>query len=429
MLDLKYIRQNPEKVREALRNKGETADLDKLFRKDEERRELLYRVEQLKNKRNSVSETIGQKKKKGEDAGGMIKEMKVVNEKIKKMDEKLKKVMEDINDILLGIPNVPDEEVPIGVTEEDNLTVRTWGVPPRFDFEPKAHWDLGTEAGILDFERAGKITGTRFALYYGLGAQLERALTNFMLDLHTREHGYTEVFPPFMVHRDSMIGTGQLPKFEEDAFKVHGTDYYLIPTAEVPVTNLFRDEILSGEELPKYFVAYSACFRSEAGAHGRDTRGLIRQHQFNKVELVKFTKPEESDEELEKLVRDAEKVLQLLQLPYRVVLMCTGDLGFAAAKKYDLEIWMPAYNTYREVSSCSNFRDFQARRAKIRYRPDSKSKARFVHTLNGSGIAVGRTTAAILENYQEEDGSIRIPEVLQSYFPNLNDGRIPPLKK
>ncbi len=429
MLDLKYIRQNSEKVRDALKNKGETADLDKLFQKDEERRELLYEVEQLKNRRNTVSEEIGRKKKSGEDADEMIKEMKEVNEKIKELDEKLKKVMEEIKGVLLDIPNVPDEDVPIGKTEEDNVTVRTWGVPPRFNFEPKAHWDLGTEAGILDFERAGKITGARFALYYGLGARLERALINFMLDLHTGEHGYTEVFPPFMVHRDSMVGTGQLPKFEEDAFKVEDTDYYLIPTAEVPVTNLFRDEILSGGDLPKYFAAYSACFRAEAGAHGRDTRGLIRQHQFNKVELVKFTKPEESDEELEKLVRDAEKVLQLLQLPYRVMFMCTGDLGFAAAKKYDLEIWMPAYNAYREVSSCSNFRDFQARRGNIRYRPDSKSKAQFLHTLNGSGIAVGRTAAAILENYQEEDGSIRIPEVLQKYFPQLEDGKIHPLKK
>ena len=429
MLDLKFIRQNTEQVRQALVNKGEAADLEGLLQRDEERREVLYQVEQLKNRRNVVSQEVGRKKKSGEDATDLIAEMKTVNQEIKTMDDKVKDLSEEINYILLNIPNIPDEGVPVGAVEEDNITVRTWGEPPRFKFSPKAHWDLGMEAGILDFERAGKITGSRFVLYYGLGAQLERALCNFMLDLHTREHGYTEVFPPFMVHRDSMIGTGQLPKFEEDAFKIEESDFYLIPTAEVPVTNLFRDEILAGEELPKYFVAYSACFRAEAGAHGRDTRGLIRQHQFNKVELVKFVHPESSEEELEKLVRDAEKVLQLLQLPYRVVDMCTGDLGFAAAKKYDLEVWMPAYDTYREISSCSNFRDFQARRANIRFRPGPKAKAQYVHTLNGSGVAVGRTTAAILENYQEEDGSIRIPEVLLPYFPRLEEGKIYPKKR
>lgn len=429
MLDLKFIRQNTEQVRQALVNKGEAADLEGLLQRDEERREVLYQVEQLKNRRNVVSQEVGSKKKSGEDATDLIAEMKTVNQEIKTMDDKVKDLSEEINFILLNIPNIPDEGVPVGAVEEDNITVRTWGEPPRFNSSPKAHWDLGMEAGILDFERAGKITGSRFVLYYGLGAQLERALCNFMLDLHTREHGYTEVFPPFMVHRDSMIGTGQLPKFEEDAFKIEESDFYLIPTAEVPVTNLFRDEILAGEELPKYFVAYSACFRAEAGAHGRDTRGLIRQHQFNKVELVKFVHPESSEEELEKLVRDAEKVLQLLQLPYRVVDMCTGDLGFAAAKKYDLEVWMPAYDTYREISSCSNFRDFQARRANIRFRPGPKAKAQYVHTLNGSGVAVGRTTAAILENYQEEDGSIRIPEILLPYFPRLEEGKIYPKKR
>jgi len=429
VLDLKYIRQNIQQVRDALEKKGETVNLDNLIKKDDERRELLFEVEKLKNRRNVVSEEIGRRKKSDEDAAEMITEMKTVSQKIKDFDQQVKNVMEEMNNILLNIANIPDEDVPAGDTEEDNVTVRKWGEPPNFNYRPKAHWDLGIEAGILDFERAGKITGTRFALYYGLGAQMERALINFMLDLHTREHGYMEVLPPFMVHRDSMVGTGQLPKFEEDAFKIEGTDYYLIPTAEVPVTNLFREEILPVEELPKYYVAYSACFRAEAGAHGRDTRGLIRQHQFNKVELVKFTTPQQSEEELEKLVRDAEKVLQLLQLPYRTVLMCSGDLGFAAAKKYDLELWMPAYEEYREVSSCSNFRDFQARRANIRYRPSSKEKAQFVHTLNGSGLAVGRTVAAILENYQEEDGSIRIPEVLKPYFSQLKDGRISPRNK
>ncbi|RQD73937.1 MAG: serine--tRNA ligase [Candidatus Syntrophonatronum acetioxidans] len=424
MLDLKYVRQNTEQVREALKKKGETGDLDNLLERDRERRELLYQVEQLKNRRNVVSEEIGRKKKEDQDASEMIQEMKSVSSEIKSLDEKVKRIQGEMERILLNIPNIPDDDVPPGVEEGDNVTVREWGEPPRFSFQPKAHWDLGMEAGILDFERAGKITGSRFALYYGLGARLERALINFMLDLHTGKHGYREVFPPFMVHRDSMIGTGQLPKFEEDAFKIENTDYYLIPTAEVPVTNLYREEILPGEELPKYFTAYSACFRAEAGAHGRDTRGLIRQHQFNKVELVKFTTPQESEEELEKLVRDAEEVLKLLQLPYRVVLMCAGDLGFAAAKKYDLELWMPAYEGYREVSSCSNFRDFQARRANIRYRPSPKAKAEYVHTLNGSGVAVGRTVAAILENYQEEDGSIRIPEVLLPYFPHLEEGKI-----
>ncbi|UNC90637.1 serine--tRNA ligase [Candidatus Contubernalis alkaliaceticus] len=429
MLDLKFIRQNLEQVRQAVVNKGESADLEGLLQRDDQRREILFEVEQLKNRRNVVSQEVGHKKKSGEDAQGLIEEMKTVNQRIKALDDSLKEVSEEINVILLNIPNIPDENVPIGAVEEDNITARTWGEPPRFNFSPKAHWDLGMEAGIIDFERAGKITGSRFALYYGLGAQLERALLNFMLDLHTREHGYTEVFPPFMVHRDSMIGTGQLPKFEEDAFRVENSDYYLIPTAEVPVTNLFRDEILTAQDLPKYFVAYSACFRAEAGAHGRDTRGLIRQHQFNKVELVKFVQPENSPEELEKLVRDAEKVLQMLQLPYRVVDMCTGDLGFAAAKKYDIEVWMPAYDTYREISSCSNFRDFQARRANIRFRPGPKAKAQYVHTLNGSGVAVGRTTAAILENYQDEDGSIRIPEVLLPYFPRLEGGKIYPIKR
>jgi seryl-tRNA synthetase len=342
--------------------------------------------------------------------------MRKVNTQIKALDDQLRLIDSEMELLLLGLPNIPDEAVPHGKDEEANVEIRSWGEKPEFAFEPQAHWDIGANLGIIDFARAGKITGSRFALYTGAGARLERALISFMLDLHTTDHGYREVFPPFLVNSASMTGTGQLPKFADDAFRVEGTDYYLIPTAEVPVTNMHRDEILEDEQLPICYAAYSACFRAEAGAHGRDTRGLIRQHQFNKVELVKFVRPEESFDELEKLTLNAEKVLQLLGLPYRVMLMCTGDLGFAAAKKYDLEVWLPAYNTYREISSCSNFTDFQARRAAIRYRPAAGKKAQFVHTLNGSGLAVGRTVAAILENYQQEDGSVVIPEALRSYF-------------
>lgn len=417
MLDIKLVRNNPELIREAVKKRGEEIELDGFLKLDEKRRELLYEVEQLKNQRNTVSQEIGRLKQQGLDAEDKVALMKEVSQKIKELDEEVKEVEKSLSEFLLTIPNIPHETVPVGKSEEDNVEVRRWGEPRKFDFEPKAHWDIGENLGILDFGAASKMTGSRFALYKGLGARLERALINFMLDLHITEHGYKEIFPPFIVHRNSMIGTGQLPKFEEDAFKLYNnTDYFLIPTAEVPVTNLHREEILDGNRLPLYYVAYSACFRSEAGSHGRDTRGLIRQHQFNKVELVKFVEPETSYDELEKLVNNAEEVLRRLKLPYRVVLMCTADLGFTAAKKYDLEVWMPSYNRYVEISSCSNFEDFQARRADIKYRPDSKSKARYVHTLNGSGLAVGRTVAAILENYQQEDGSVIIPEVIRPYM-------------
>ena len=397
-------------------DKGEAGDLEGILERDQIRRDLLKEADELKQIRNRVSREIG---KAGADSEAMQEkkdEMREVSLKIKALDDRLRQVDSEMEQLLLGLPNIPDDTVPRGKDESDNIEIRRWGEPPQFNFEPQAHWDLGANLDIIDFPRAGKITGSRFALYYGDGARLERALISFMLDLHTSEHGYREVFPPFMVNAASMTGTGQLPKFAEDAFRVEGTDYYLIPTAEVPVTNLHRDEILEADQLPLKYAAYSACFRAEAGAHGRDTRGLIRQHQFNKVELVKFVRPETSFDELEKLTADAEKVLQLLGLPYRVMLMCSGDLGFAPAKKYDLEVWLPAYNTYREISSCSNFTDFQARRSSIRYRPEQGKKTQFVHTLNGSGVAIGRTVAAILENYQQEDGSMIIPEVLRPYF-------------
>lgn len=423
---MRFVRENPEIVRRAIEDKGEEAALDEFLQLDSRRREMLQELESLKNRRNTASKEIGKLKKTGVDAEELMEKMRLANERIKTMDDERKNLEERMGDILLHIPNLPDEDVPRGSTEDDNVEIRRWGEPRSFPFEPQAHWDIGAGLGILDFNRAGKMSGSRFALYRGAGARLERALINFMLDLHTTEHGYQEIFPPFLVHRQSMIGTGQLPKFAEDAFSVSGTDLWLIPTAEVPVTNMYREEILDKEQLPLYYVAYSACFRAEAGAHGRDTRGLIRQHQFNKVELVKFTLPENSGMELEKLVNDAEKVLQLLGLPYRVMLMCTGDLGFAAAKKYDLELWLPAYHAYREISSCSNFRDFQARRAGIRYRPAPGIKTEFVHTLNGSGVAIGRTLAAILENYQQADGSVVIPEVLRPYFPPGHAGILRP---
>ncbi|HHU75852.1 MAG TPA: serine--tRNA ligase [Firmicutes bacterium] len=428
MLDIRFVRENLEIVARAMETKGEQADLDELQQLDERRRKLLQETETLKHQRNTVSKEIGLLKKAGKETGEIMEKMRLSNERMRKLDEEIRQLDERLEAILLSIPNLPDPEVPIGAQEEDNVEVRRWGEHPNFDFAPKAHWDVGTDLGILDFACAGKITGARFALYRGDGARLERALINFMLDLHTEEHGYQEIFPPFMVNSKSMQGTGQLPKFAEDAFHVEGTDYWLIPTAEVPVTNIHRDEILEKDELPRYYVAYSACFRAEAGAHGRDTRGLIRQHQFNKVELVKFTAPEDSSEELEKLVANAEKVLQLLGLPYRVMLMCSGDLGFSAAKKYDLELWMPSYDTYREVSSCSNFRDFQARRAGIRFRAGRGSKAEFAHTLNGSGVAIGRTVAAILENFQQADGSVIIPQVLRRYFPASHPGVILPVR-
>ena len=416
MLDLKFVRENPETVRQAMELKGESGDLEGLLVRDSERRDLLKEVEELKQTRNRVSKEIGRAGADSDVSQLKKEEMREVSARIKEFDDRLRLIDAEMEQLLLSLPNIPDDVVPQGKDESDNLEIRSWGEKPQFSFPPLAHWDIGANLSIIDFPRAGKITGSRFALYYGAGARLERALISFMLDLHTTEHGYREVFPPFLVNSASMTGTGQLPKFAEDAFRVEGTDYYLIPTAEVPVTNLHRDEILEADQLPLYYAAYSACFRAEAGAHGRDTRGLIRQHQFNKVELVKFVKPEESFDELEKLTRDAEKVLQLLKLPYRVMLMCTGDLGFAPAKKYDLEVWLPAYDTYREISSCSNFTDFQARRAGIRYRPAAGKKTQFVHTLNGSGLAVGRTVAAILENFQQEDGSVIIPEVLRPYF-------------
>ncbi|WP_296971457.1 serine--tRNA ligase [Tepidanaerobacter sp. EBM-38] len=421
MLDVKFVRQNPDIVRRSLQNRRTEADLDRFLKLDEERRNLLFEVEKLKNLRNSESEEIARKKKAKEPADELIARMKEVSQQIKEMDEKINEVEKSLEEILLTIPNIPDDSVPIGESDADNVEVRRWGEPTKFDFEPKPHWDIGEDLDILDFERARKITGSRFTVYKGAGARLERALINFMLDLHTQKHNYKEIFPPFIVNRDSMTGTGQLPKFEEDAFKLaNNNDYFLIPTAEVPVTNLHRDEILSKDDLPIYYVAYSGCFRAEAGSAGRDTRGLIRQHQFNKVELVKFTDAQSSMQELEKLTADAEEVLELLGLPYRVVVLSTGDLGFSSAKTYDIEVWMPSYNRYVEISSCSNFKDFQARRARIQYRPEKGAKPVYVHTLNGSGLAIGRTTAAILENYQQSDGSVIIPEVLREYMGGLN---------
>lgn len=416
MLDIKLLRNNFEEVKKALSERKEDFDLERFKGLDTERRNLLQEVEQLKSKQNSVSKQIPIMKKEGKDVTEVLKEMKELSSKIKDIDTKVREIDNDLYDFMLSIPNIPNSSVPQGDTDEDNVEIRKWGEPKNFEFEPKAHWDIGLDTGILDSETAAKITGARFTVYRGLGARLERALTNFMLDLHVDQHGYTEVLPPFMVNRQSMIGTGQLPKFEEDAFKVEGTDYFLVPTAEVPVTNMYRDQILDGKDLPIKHCAYTACFRAEAGSAGRDTRGLIRQHQFNKVELVKFVKPEQSYNELEKLTTDAESVLQLLGIPYRVVKICIGDLGFTAAMKYDIEVWMPSYNRYVEISSCSNFEAFQARRANIKYKDNVKDKAQFIHTLNGSGVAVGRTTAAILENYQQEDGSIVIPEVLRPYM-------------
>ncbi|AWD65049.1 serine--tRNA ligase [Priestia megaterium] len=419
MLDLKFLRANFNEVKEKLKFRGEDlTDLGRFEELDAKRRELIAQTEELKSKRNEVSQQIAQLKREKQDADHLIVEMREVGDRVKQLDEELRSVEEELELLLLSIPNVPHESTPVGETEDDNVEVRKWGEIKQFDFEPKPHWDLGTDLNILDFERASKVTGSRFVFYKGLGARLERALINFMMDLHMDEHGYEEILPPYMVNRTSMTGTGQLPKFEEDAFKIKEEDYFLIPTAEVPVTNLHRDEILSGDQLPITYTAYSACFRSEAGSAGRDTRGLIRQHQFNKVELVRFVKPEDSYDELEKLTGHAEKVLQLLGLPYRVLSMCTADLGFTAAKKYDIEVWIPSYETYREISSCSNFESFQARRANIRFRRDTKAKPEHVHTLNGSGLAIGRTVAAILENYQQEDGSIQIPEVLRPYMGN-----------
>ncbi len=419
MLDLKRIRNNPEEIKALLANRGEDFDvtcIDEVVALDEKRRAILVDVEALKSKRNQVSAEIPKRKKAGEDVTAVMAEMREIGDKIKADDAKVSEIDEKINYIMLRIPNIPNPQVPDGETDEDNVEIKVWGNKTKFDFEPKAHWDLGTDLKILDFERAGKTTGSRFTFYKGAGARLERAIINYFLDKHVFDNGYTEILPPYMVNRESMTGTGQLPKFEEDAFKIENNGFFLIPTAEVPVTNFYKNEVLSGEELPIKHVAYSACFRAEAGSAGRDTRGLIRQHQFNKVELVKFCKPEQSYEELDKLVKDAESVLQGLEIPYRIVRICKGDLGFTAALKYDIEVWMPSYNRYVEISSCSNFEDFQARRANIKYRENPKDKPQFVHTLNGSGVAIGRTVAAILENYQQADGSVKIPEVLKAFM-------------
>ncbi|WP_407944625.1 serine--tRNA ligase [Paenibacillus swuensis] len=403
-----------------MKSRGKSTDeLAGFTEADKRRRELLQESEQLKNRRNVVSQDVAKMKKSGENADELIIEMRTVSDRIKELDEEIRVLEEKLDEIIMAIPNIPHESVPAGLSEEDNVETRKWSEPASFGFEPKAHWEVAQALGILDFEAAAKVTGSRFVFYKGLGARLERALINFMMDLHSDHHGYEEFLPPMIVNRDSLRGTGQLPKFEEDLFKLEGTEYCLIPTAEVPITNYHRDEILTAESLPRYYCAYSACFRSEAGSAGRDTRGLIRQHQFNKIELVKFVKPEDSYEELESLTANAEKVLQLLQLPYRVVTLCAGDMGANAAKTYDIEVWIPSGGTYREISSCTNFEDFQARRAGIRFRRDAKAKPEFVHTLNGSGLAVGRTVAAILENYQQEDGSVLIPEVLQPYMNNL----------
>ena len=419
MLDLKKLRSNTEEVKKALSNRGEDFDvnvIDEVIALDEERRKILVDVEALKKQRNEVSAEIPKRKKAGEDVTEVMAEMREIGDKIKADDAKVAELNDKINYIMLRIPNIPNPAVPEGETDEDNVEIKRWGEPTKFNFEPKAHWDLGTDLDLLDFERGGKVAGSRFTVYKGMGARLERSIINYFLDKHTFENGYTEVLPPYMVNRDSMTGTGQLPKFEEDAFKVENNGYFLIPTAEVPVNNMYRNETLEGDKLPIKHAAYSACFRAEAGSAGRDTRGLIRQHQFNKVELVKFCKPEQSYEELDKLVQDAESVLQGLGLPYRIVRICKGDLGFTAALKYDIEVWMPSYNRYVEISSCSNFEDFQARRANIKYKNSPKEKPQFVHTLNGSGVAIGRTVAAILENYQQEDGSVVIPEALKEYM-------------
>ncbi len=418
MLDLKFVRENTDVVAKMLSDRGVDLDIEKFKEVDKKRREIIKEVEALKHQRRVVSDEIAKLKKSGEDTQELIQKMKTVSQRIKSLDAELEEVNKHLQEIMLNIPNMPHETVPVGKDENDNPVVKRWGEKPEFDFEPLPHWEIGEKLGILDFERAAKITGARFTLYWGAGAKLERALINFMLDLHTKKHGYTEVLPPFITNAQSMQGTGQLPKFKEDLFKLEGWDYYLVPTAEVPVTNIHRSETLKVEELPRYYTAYTPCFRSEAGSYGKDTRGLIRQHQFNKVELVKFTTPETSYDELESLLLDAEEVLQLLGLPYQVVVLCTGDLGFSAAKTYDIEVWLPGQGVHREISSCSNFEDFQARRANIRFRRP-KRKSEFVHTLNGSGLAVGRTVVAILENYQQKDGSVVIPEALRPYMDGL----------
>ena len=418
MLDPKLIRERPETVRESLKKRGAQFDLEKLVVLDEKRRDLIKTVEAMKNERNVTSDEIAKLKKSGADPGDRIERLRGLGKRIEEMEQQLKSVETEWEMLSLEIPNIPHVSVPLGVGEEQNKVVRLWGEKPAFPFEPLPHWDLGERLDILDFKRAAKITGSRFTLYKSHGALLERSLMNFMLDLHVFEHGYTEVLPPFMVNRESMTGTGQLPKFEEELFKLGDPDYFLIPTAEVPVTNIFRDEILKEADLPIKYCAYTPCFRKEAGAHGKDTRGLTRQHQFNKVELVKFASPQDSYAQLESLLLDAEDVLKKLNIHYRVSLLCTGDLGFSSAKTYDIEVWLPGQGIYREISSCSNFEDFQARRAKIRHKT-AKGKTEYVHTLNGSGLAIGRTVMAVMENFQGPDGSIVVPEALRPYMHGL----------
>lgn len=416
MLEIKLLRQNLAEVWKTLETRGAMPDFEIFKSNDDQRKEVLFEIEELRHKRNVATETIAKMKKAGENADELVLEMRTVSERIKALDKKLSEYDAELQEFILKLPNLPHNSVPIGKSETDNPVFKTHNSPTTFEFEPKAHWDLGEALGILDFNRAALITGARFPLYLGAGARLERALINFMLDTHTNDHGFKEVLPPFIVNRKSMTNTGQLPKFEEDLFKLNDWDYFLIPTAEVPVTNIHQDEILAEEQLPIYYTAYTPCFRSEAGSYGKDTRGLIRQHQFNKVELVKFVRPETSYEELESLLYSAESILQKLELPYRVVTLCTGDLGFSAAKTYDIEVWMPAQGVYREISSCSNFEDFQARRANIRFKRKGRKGTELVHTLNGSGLAVGRTVAAILENFQKKDGSVVIPKALRPYM-------------
>lgn len=416
MLDVKILRQEPERIREALKNRCNDLDITPAIELDKARREILTEVEKKKAEQNAISKKIPAMKKAGEDTSEIFKEMKILSNEIKEDDDKVRDIDSQLRAFMLKIPNIPNRSCPVGADDSENVELRKWGEPRKFDFDFKAHWDIGTDLDILDFERGTKISGTRFTVYKGLGARLERSVIQYFLNTHTEQSGYTEILPPYMVNRDSMTGTGQLPKFEEDAYNVKNNDFFMIPTAEVPVTNLHRDEILDGTKLPIKYCAYSACFRAEAGSAGRDTRGLIRQHQFNKVELVKFARPENSYDELESLTNDAEKLLQGLGIPYRVVCLSTGDLGFSSAKTYDIEVWMPSYGRYVEISSCSNFEDYQARRANIRFKDSSKDKARFVHTLNGSGLAVGRTVAAILENFQNADGSVTIPDALVGYM-------------
>ncbi|WP_196591534.1 serine--tRNA ligase [Pectinatus frisingensis] len=416
MLDIKFVRDNMDRVLEMLKNRNNPMKLDDFKSLEEKRRAIIGETETLKGQRNNVSKQISEMKKKKENTDQLIIQMRQVGEKISNLDGQLRDIEDKLRDILLHIPNMLNPAVPVGKDDSDNPEVRRWGLPRQFEFTPKPHWEIGANLDILDSERAAKVSESRFTFYKGLGARLERAVISFMMDTHSNEHGYTEMLAPYIVNKDSMTGTGQLPKFAEDMFKIQDADLYLVPTAEVPATNYHRDEILDGDKLPEHYCVYTACFREEAGSAGRDTRGLIRQHQFNKVELIKFVKPETSYDELEKMVRDASHILELLEIPYHVVTLCSGDIGFTAAKTYDIEVWLPSCNMYREISSCSNVEDYQARRANIRFRRDSKAKPEYVHTLNGSGLAVGRTVAAILENYQQADGSVLIPTALRKYM-------------